>query len=296
MIDINNIPEILPFKDDYIFKAMLTRYDTGLIRNSMISAFTGLKIVSSEVAENEPAADAVLLEKEVRFDVNCTTDDGTKVQIEMQAHRMANDTADNEHINLRVRSLYYMGKLFVGQRTKHYSDMDKAIQIMICDYVVFDDDRFIHKFYYKDGDLVLSDYCSIIYVELPKIKKSISKPVDEMTDDERWAVFIEYVNDNKFKEKAHEFEAREEFKEAMESLSRVTQSDRDYNHYMSRLKYEMDKATEMHYAKEEGIQIGTTNTLIETAINFLRNGFAPADVAKGVKLPLADIEALQKKL
>jgi hypothetical protein len=36
-----------------------------------------------------------------------------------------------------------MGKLFVGQRTKAYSDMDKAIQIMICDYVVFGDDKFM---------------------------------------------------------------------------------------------------------------------------------------------------------
>jgi predicted transposase/invertase (TIGR01784 family) len=200
--------ELLPFKDDYVFKAILTKHDTGIIRNSMISAFTGLKIVSSEIAENEPPAD-VTLEKEVRFDVNCTTDDGTKVQIEMQAHKMPNDSAENGHINLRVRSLYYMGKLFVAQSAKLYSDMHKAIQIMICDYIVFGDDKFIHKFYYKDGDLVLSDYCSIIYVELPKIRKSLSKSVDEMTDDERWAVFIEWVSDNKFKEKAREFEVRD---------------------------------------------------------------------------------------
>jgi predicted transposase/invertase (TIGR01784 family) len=304
--------ELLPFKDDYIFKAILTKHDTGIIRNSMISAFTGLKIVSSEIAENEPAADTEL-EKSVRFDVNCTTDDGTKVQIEMQAHRMTNDTTENEHINLRVRSLYYMGKLFVGQRTKHYSDMDKAIQIMICDYTVFADDKFIHKFYYRDGELVLSDYCSIIYVELPKIRKSLSKRVDEMTDDERWAVFIGYVNDNKFKEKAHEFEVREEFKEAMESLSRVTQSDRDYNHYMSRLKYEMDTASQMHSAKEEGktegIQIGKTEGIkigktegkaegiAETLINTVRSltmyGMPTAEIAKALNLPISKIEALR---
>jgi chaperonin GroEL (HSP60 family) len=46
----------------------------------------------------------------------------------------------------------------------------------------------------------------------------------------------------------------------------------------------------------EGIQIGTTNTLIESAMSFLRNGFSPKDIAKGIKLPLADIEALQKNL
>jgi hypothetical protein len=31
-------------------------------------------------------------------------------------------------------------------------------------------------------------------------------------------------------------------------------------------------------------------------MNFLRSGFAPAEVAKGVRLPLAEIEALQKSL
>jgi predicted transposase/invertase (TIGR01784 family) len=163
---------------------------------------------------------------------------------------------------------------------------------MICDFPVFEDERFIHKFYYKDTDTLLSDYCSIIYVELPKIKKSFSKPVDEMTDDERWAVFIEFANESKFKEKAVEFESRKEFKEAMESLSRVTQSDRDYNYYMSRLKYEMDTEQERRDLMEAGMQ----KALIETAINFLRNGFTPQDVAKGISLPLADIEALQKQL
>jgi predicted transposase/invertase (TIGR01784 family) len=301
MID---IPKILPFKDDYIFKSVLTNHDSGIIRNSMISAFTGLKIVSSEIAENEPAAENAMLEKPVRFDVNCITDDGTKVQIEMQAHRMPRDNSANEHKNLRVRSLYYMGKLFSGQREEIYSDMNKAIQIMICDFPVFEDDRFIHKFYYKDTEIILSDYCSIIYVELPKIKKSLSKPVDEMTDDERWAVFIEFANENKFKEKAVEFEAREEFKEAMESLSRVTQSDRDYNYYMSRLKYEMDTAQERHDLMEEGvelgmkkgIQIGANTALIKTAMRLLNLGFSPEMASQAVELPLADIEALQKRL
>jgi predicted transposase/invertase (TIGR01784 family) len=304
MIDINNIPKILPFKDDYIFKSLLTNHDTGLIRNSMISAFTGLKIVSSEIAENEPAAENVLLEKPVRFDVNCVTDDGTKVQIEMQAHRMPRDNSANGHKNLRVRSLYYMGKLFTGQCAEIYSDMNKAIQIMICDFPVFEDERFIHKFYYKDNDTMLSDYCSIIYVELPKIKKSLSKPVDEMTDDERWAVFIEFANESNFKEKAVEFESRKEFKQAMESLSKVTQSERDYNYYMSRLKYEMDTAQERHDLMEEGmergiqkgIQIGANNALIKTAMRLLNLGLSPEMASQAVELPLADIEALQKQL
>jgi hypothetical protein len=50
---IEDLPELLPFKDDYIFKTMLTRPESDIIRNSMISAFTGLNIVQSTVVENE---------------------------------------------------------------------------------------------------------------------------------------------------------------------------------------------------------------------------------------------------
>ncbi|MDR0904380.1 MAG: hypothetical protein LBM59_07085 [Ruminococcus sp.] len=75
----------------------------------------------------------------------------------------------------------------------------------------------------------------------------------------------------------------------MESLSRVTQSDRDYNHYMSRLKYEMDKATEMHYAKEEG----KAETLINTARSLILYGMPSADIAKVLNLPISKIEALR---
>ncbi|MDR0987483.1 MAG: Rpn family recombination-promoting nuclease/putative transposase [Ruminococcus sp.] len=244
MID---IPKILPFKDDYVFKALLTRYDSGIIRNSMISAFTGLKIVSSEVVENEPAIDSFAYEKLVRFDVNCVTDDGTRIEIEMQAHSMPNDNSA---------------------------------------------DKFIHRFCYRDGETLLSDYCSIIYVELPKIKKSLEKPFDEMTDDERWAVFVEYVDDSKFEAKVREFETRKEFREAMENLSRISKSDQDRARYNLILKNKMDRATEIHLAEKKG----KAEALIEVAMDFLRNGFTPADVAKGVKLPLADIEALQKNL
>jgi predicted transposase/invertase (TIGR01784 family) len=289
--------ELLPFKDDYVFKAILTKHDTGIIRNSMISAFTGLKIVSSVVVENEPAGDLNLDQKPIRFDVNCILEDGTKVEIEMQAHSMKYDNNKNEHKNLRVRSLYYMGKLFSGQDEKYYSDMNKAIQIMICDYTVFKDEKFIHKFYYKDGDVMLSDYCSIFYVELPKIKKSLSKSVDEMTEDERWAVFVEYAADSKFTVKASEFETREEFKEAMDALSRVTQDDRDRAYYISRLKYEMDTAQSFHNAEQkgkvEGIQIGTANTLINTARKLILYGMPSEEIAKILDLPISKIEALR---
>jgi predicted transposase/invertase (TIGR01784 family) len=165
-----NLPALLPFKDDLIFKTMLTHPGADLMRNSIISAFTGLKIVESDVMQNEPGLDMSYAEKPIRFDVTCTTDTGKRVNIEMQAHRMEGDNAANAHENLRCRSIYYTSKLFVMQTAARYSELNQTFHIMICDYTVFDDEKFLHRFVYADGGLKLTDICSIIYVELPKIK------------------------------------------------------------------------------------------------------------------------------
>lgn len=287
-----NIPEILPFKNDYVFKSMLTKPGSDFYRNSMISAFTGLEIVSSHIIENEPALDLTLLEKQIRFDVNCITSDGTKIDIEMQAHSMKNDNNVNGHKNLRIRSLYYISKLFIGQDAKYYSELNKAIQIMVCDYSIFPDDNFLHRFFFKDGNVVLSDYCSIIYVELPKIKDIFIKPVDDMTEDERWAVFVEYVSDEKFKTKASEFTNRKEFKLAMENLFHISRSDRERSAYISHLKYMMDTAQDLHDSREEGILEG----LIRVAKNLLQRGLSIEQVAADTNLPLSEIESLKANL
>jgi predicted transposase/invertase (TIGR01784 family) len=291
-LNIRDFSELLPFKNDYVFKSMLTKPDSALFRNAMLSAFTGLNIVSSDVVENEPALDISVLEKQIRFDVNCITDDGTKIDIEMQAHSMKNDNLSNGQKNLCVRSLYYVGKLFVGQDAAYYSKLNKAIQIMVCDYPVFPDDKFIHKFFYRDGDLVLCDYCSIIYVELPKLADIYTKSVDDMTDDERWAVFVEYVNDKKFSEKAEEFTSREEFKMAMEMLSNISQNDRERASYISHLKYKMDTAQQMHDSYEEGF----IKNAIRNAKNALEIGLPLEQIVKITELPLSEIKKLQAEL
>jgi hypothetical protein len=96
------IPELLPFKDDYIFKTVLTRPESDIVRNSMLSAFTGLDIVESTINENEPPIDLNVLEKQIRLDVNCKTSQGKRINIEMQAYKMDGDNSRNQHINLRA--------------------------------------------------------------------------------------------------------------------------------------------------------------------------------------------------
>jgi predicted transposase/invertase (TIGR01784 family) len=253
---IHDLPALLPFKDDYIFKSMLTRPDSELIRNSIISAFTGLNVVQSAVMQNDPPIDMSFMERPVRFDVTCITDTNERVNIEMQAHKMAGDSFRNHHENLRCRSIYYTSKLYVTQNADHYSGLSKTFHIMICDFEIFEDSEFLHKFRYSDGNIVLSDICCIIYVELPKIKGIINKPFAEMTDEERWAVLIECVDEEAFSAKAAEFGSKEEFKMAINVLSKISKSEMEQLAYLSRLKYINDERHNLTVTKKEGIEHG----------------------------------------
>jgi predicted transposase/invertase (TIGR01784 family) len=245
----------------------------------------------------------------------------------MQAQAMIGDSFENNHKNLCCRSIYYTSKLFIGQNAKHYSNLNQTFQIMVCGFTVFDDDRFIHRFHYADGGLILDDITCIIYVELPKIKSVIEKSFEEMTQDERWAVLIECANDKRFSAKVSEFKGREEFDMAINILSAVSKSELERMEYISHQKYQMDLSHNKHITQwirqkaaeeglqqgleqglqqglqqgleqglEQGIEQGRQEAITDTAKNLLRNGVSPELVSAGTKLSLSEVEELQKQL
>ncbi len=82
--------DILPPFDDRVFKLILTDLEakTGLI--NLISGIIGHSVVDVAVHANElPPGDTE--EKAERFDVNCKIDDGSQINLEMQASRMKED-------------------------------------------------------------------------------------------------------------------------------------------------------------------------------------------------------------
>jgi predicted transposase/invertase (TIGR01784 family) len=182
---------------------------------------------------------------------------------------------------------------------------------MVCGFTVFNDDKFIHRFHYADGGLILDDITCIIYVELPKIKSVIEKPFEEMTQDERWAVLIECANDKRFSAKVNEFKGKEEFDMAMNILSAVSKNELERMEYISHQKYQMDLSHNKHITQwirqkaaeegleqglQQGLQQGRQEAIIDTAVNLLKNGISPEQVAAGTKLSLSEVEKLQEQL
>jgi hypothetical protein len=90
--------DILPQSDDRVFKLILTSPVARPVLADLVSAVIGVPVVDVAVSYNEiPMEDTQ--EKSERFDVNCITNDGTQIDLEMQASQIQEE-ADGERIGI----------------------------------------------------------------------------------------------------------------------------------------------------------------------------------------------------
>jgi len=159
-----------------------------------------------------------------------------------------------------VRLEYHAGKLFTGQnikgKDKNFDDLRYAYQITIlAKKKFFPDGDFYHAFEYYDPErgVPLGGRSRIITLELCKLKKVVDKPVTEMNAKELWAVFFEYLTEKEKRRKINEILEREEgIAMASEVLMTLTQDDTEWWRLYSEEKYELDRQSELVYAKREG--------------------------------------------
>ena len=76
--------DILPPSDDRVFKLILTSPEAKQALMNLISSIIGRTVVDVVLLPNE-LAPGDTKEKAERFDVNCKIDDGSQVNLEMQA-------------------------------------------------------------------------------------------------------------------------------------------------------------------------------------------------------------------
>ena len=178
--------DILPPSDDRIFKLLLTSPEGKPALMDLISATINRPVVDVTVRNNElPLADTD--EKAERFDVNCKIDDGTQIDLEMQASRIEEDS-DGGHKNLKGKSIYYLCDLHSSQPSKglrRYDKLAQTYQVTFCSYTVFPDmPDYANSFSMRHdaNNELLSDAVHVIYVELSKLGGIIRKPVGDMTD------------------------------------------------------------------------------------------------------------------
>jgi len=258
---------ILDIRYDEVFKAVFTR-DTSASRGALsklISALIGRTVEVETIVTNEPPIDD-LRQRYVRFDVVCKTEKGELINVEMSF----NPSSDEQ-----VRLEYHVARLFVGQdihgKDKKYDDLKKTYQITIlAKEKFFPDKNLTHNFLYYDPDtrVSLEGRTRIITVELVKTKPIVDKLVEEMTNAELWAVFFQYLTDEKKRDKIIEIINHEEgIAMAVETLGTFTQNEIDYIRQTTLIKSELDWRSRIGDAenkgRREGLSVGRNEGLIE---------------------------------
>jgi predicted transposase/invertase (TIGR01784 family) len=252
--------EILPPYDDRIFKAFLTMPGSEPALKFVASAIINRPVLNVLVRNTElPITDKE--EKAERFDLNCMIDDDTQADIEMQSSRME-EAHGGEHSNLKARSIYNLCDLHSSQSSKgkSYDELARSYQVMFCGYTVFPQRKnFVNPFSIRhDTDNgLLHDAVHVIFVELSKLNELLKKPVDQMTDMERFSVFLRYAENPNYREFVNKvIESREGLAVASELLMSISKDERERAIFRSRRIYQADQDSNMRTAEKVGIEKG----------------------------------------
>jgi len=133
----------------------------------------------------------------------------------------------------------------------------------------------------------ITDDQTIIFLELTKIRQLLKKPVEELTDIERWLLFFKYAADkSKAKRKRlNEIMKRNEaVKMATQILQTISRSERERSLYESQLIYELDQRSEKASAVLEGKR--------EVAKTMKQDNVPDDVISKYTNIPLAEVAAL----
>ena len=197
------IPEVLPPHEDGVFKSLLTREDASPVLRDIVESFLRFPVKNVTV-KNVELHITDINEKRERFDVNCKIDDGSQINVEMQADQMSGDSLSGGHKNIKSRAMYYLCDLHAKQpgRGISYENLMRSYQMTFCGYTVFSDrDNFVSRFSFRDENSIeLSDTLGIIFIELTKLDDVIKKPVRAMTGEEAWATFFAYASEPDYKD------------------------------------------------------------------------------------------------
>ncbi|MBP5706489.1 MAG: Rpn family recombination-promoting nuclease/putative transposase [Spirochaetales bacterium] len=271
-------------------------------------AVTEAKVINPELPPSYKG------DKSSRLDINCTLENGDRVDVEMQC------TKEND--DQRERALYYGGKLVSTalKKGRPYKELKKSYQIMITNYKEFDDDEFFTDFqmYSVKKKITLSDREKIIFIELPKLKKLLKCDFETLSALQLWAIMLKYNQNKQIMERLRDTSKfQEDNKMADMVLDHISEDLHTWAVNLSREKFERDRISSLTYAREKGLKKGLKKGLekgrkqgmkkglkrgiaegshsakLETARNFLRMGFPAEKVAEGTGLSVEEIQNLK---
>ena len=286
--------DILPPSDDRVFKLILTHPEAKQALMNLISSVIGRTVVDVILLPNE-LAPGDTEEKAERLDVNCKIDDGSQVNLEMQASRIVEDM-DGQYRNIKGKSVYYLTDLHSSQPAKgqqRYDRLARSYQITFCAYTIFPNTpEYANSFSLRHdttGEL-LTDAISLTFVELSKLEEVVKKPISDMTDLDKWSVFFQYAPDLKHRVLVNKvIESEEVLQVAGNLLMSISQNEQERAIYRSRRKFQTDMQSNLATAEDNGKAIRS----VEIARNLLKINLPLDQIAIATGLTIEEVEHLR---
>ena len=286
--------DILPPSDDRVFKLILSPETSKPILKDLISSIIQRPVIEVEVRNSEiPPEDSQ--EKAEWLDVNCRIDDGSQIDLEMQASHIEEDT-DGQHQNLKGKSVYYLCDLHSSPPSKglqRYDKLARTYQVTFCSYTVFPErGSYVNSFSMRhdEDNALLSDALHVVYVELSKLKEVAAKSVDDMTDLEKWSIFFRYASERSYRETVNKvIESKEALQMAGDILLNISQDERERAVFRSRRMYRTDEQSNLATARDNGRK----EREVEIARNLLKINLALDQIAIATGLSIEEVEHLR---
>ena len=280
-------------KVDYAFKKIFGSQQSKDILISFLNAiiYNGEKTIKDLTIVNPFNPGKIISLKETYLDVKAVLVDGSIVIIEMQMARM---TAFNKRV------AYNLSKAYANQLDKgeNYPLLNPAIALTITDFILFKNtdsninkDDYINKFVFQEETKkykCLEKELRLIFVELPKFKKSLSE-LKNLTD--KWIYFLQEAAS--FDEIPENLGEVAEIEQALNIANFINMTPEELEIVENRGIAMQDERGRIAYAEEQA-RLNQTIALVKLLIT-QRFGEVSEGISSQIEdLPLADVEDLVK--
>ena len=236
----------LNLKNDVIFKTFFSRKGNEEFLIDFLNALLDIEIKEIVVKDEVNLERLSVYEKGGRLDLQATLNDGIIVNIEMQIK--------NNH-NIEKRTAFYSSKV-ISKETERgidYKKLKQVIMINILDYEMLNYEEYISETKIvldKHREYEVINEIKWYFIELPKFRKQHPNMNEKIN---QWLAFI-YDKNREVIQMAEQ--KNEVLKKARIEMNYLTGEDEVRRLAELEEKWEMDRVSEVNYAKSEGIKQG----------------------------------------
>ena len=270
----------LNLKNDIIFKAFFSRKGNEEFLIDFLTALLKIEIKQIVIREEVNLQQLSTEEKGGRLDLQAILNDGVIVNIELQIQNKR---------NLKERTTIYSSKVLAREvsRGTKYEDIKQVIMVNILDYEMLGFEEYISEtaiVLEKHREYEVLKGIKWYFVELPKFRKTHPDMSEKIN---QWLAFIDDYDkeavelaekNNKTLEKAR-FEMNYLTGDA--AVRRLAELREDW---------EMDRNSDIYYAKEEGKEEGKQKEKFKIAKELKRMGLSKKKIIEATEITEEELE------